>query len=141
MNGASWYNVTHHSIKLTGATDASSSGWGGIVRGPFKSFSVLKAAAGFPTKWIDVHINLKEIFALHEVLRLLMAQSPDHMSGATLLTVDVGHTPMFHAFRKGRARDERMHDLIKSLSGYKSTLITLSSQSGCAPQTTKTRTI
>ena len=42
MNGASWYDATHHSIKLTGATDASSSGWGGIVRGHFKSFSVLR---------------------------------------------------------------------------------------------------
>ena len=40
MNRASWYDATHHSIKLRGATDASSSGWGGIVRGPFKSFSV-----------------------------------------------------------------------------------------------------
>ena len=33
MNGASWYDAIHHSLKLTGATDASSSGWGGIVRG------------------------------------------------------------------------------------------------------------
>ena len=32
MNGASWYDATYHSIKLTGATDASSSVWGGIVR-------------------------------------------------------------------------------------------------------------
>ena len=29
--------------------------------------------------------------------------------------VYVDNTTMFHAFRKGRARDERMHDLIKSL--------------------------
>ena len=79
MNGASWYDATHHSIKLTGATDASSSGWGGIVRGPFKSFSVFKAAADFPAEWIDVHINVKETFALHEVLRLLVAQHPDHL--------------------------------------------------------------
>ena len=114
MNGASWYDATHHSIKLTGATDASSSGWGGIVQGPFKSISVFKAAADFPAEWIDVHINVKETFALHEVLRLLVAQYPDHLSGTTLV-VDVDNTTMFHAFRKGRARDERMHDLIKSL--------------------------
>ena len=114
MNGASWYDATHHSIKLTGATDASSSGWGGIVRGPFKSFSVFKAAADFPAEWIDVHINVKETFALHEVLRLLVAQHPDHLRGTTLV-VDVDNTTMFHAFRKGRARNERMHDLIKSL--------------------------
>ena len=29
--------------------------------------------------------------------------------------VDVDNTTMFHAFRKGRASDERMHDLIKFL--------------------------
>ena len=85
MNGASWHDATHHLIKLTGATDASSSGWGGISRGPFKSFVVLKAAKYFPVEWIDVHINVKETFALHEVLRLLVAQYPDHLSGTTLV--------------------------------------------------------
>ena len=50
MNGAPWYDATHHSIKLTGATDASPSGWGGIVREPFKSVSVFKAAADFPAE-------------------------------------------------------------------------------------------
>ena len=73
--------------------------------GPFKSFSVFKAAADFPAEWIDVHINVKETFALHEVLRLLVAQYPDHLSGTTLV-VYVDNTTMFHAFRKGRARDE-----------------------------------
>ena len=77
------------------------------------SFSVFQAAAGFPAEWIDVHINVKETFALHEILRLLVAQYPDHLSGTTLV-VDIDNT-MFHAFRKGRARDERMCDLIKSL--------------------------
>ena len=114
MNGASWYDVTHHLIKLAGATNASLSGWGGIVRGPFKYFSVFKAAADFPAEWIDVHINVEETFALHEVLRLLVAQYPNHLSGTTLV-VDADNTTMFHAFRKSRAGDERMHDLIKSL--------------------------
>ena len=114
MNGASWYDATHHSIKLTGVTDASSSGWGGIVRGPFKSFSALMEVADLPAELIDEHINVKETFALHEVLRLLVTQYPDHLSSTTLV-VDVDNTTMFHAFRKGRARDKRMHDLIKSL--------------------------
>ena len=57
---------------------------------------------------------MKETFALHEGLRLLVAQYPDHLSGTTLV-VDVDNTTMVHAFRKGRARDERMHDLIKPL--------------------------
>ena len=57
---------------------------------------------------------MKETFALHEVLRLLVAQYPDHLSGTTLV-VDVDNTTIFHSLRKGHARDERMHDLIKSL--------------------------
>ena len=115
MNGASWYDATHHLLKLTGATDVSLNGWGGIVRGPFKYFNVFKAAADFPAEWIDVHINVEEIFALHEILRLLVAQYPDHLSGTTLV-VDIDNTTMFHAFRKGREGDEHMDDLIKSLS-------------------------
>ena len=114
MNGASWYDATHHLIKLTAATDASSSGWGGIVREPFKSFSVFKAPAGFPAEWIDVHKSMKETFALHDILRLLVTQSPDHLSGTTSV-VEVENTTMFDAFRKSRAGDEQMHDLIKSL--------------------------
>ena len=43
-----------------------------------------------------LHINVKETFALHEVLRLLVAQYPDHSSGTTLV-VDVDNTTMFHA--------------------------------------------
>ena len=58
---------------------------------------------------MDVHINVKETFALHEVLRLLVAQYPDHLSGTTLV-VDVDNTTMFHAFRKGRA-NARLHQV------------------------------
>ena len=73
MNGVSWYDPTHNLPKLTGATDASSSGWSKIVRGPSKSFYVFKAASDFPVGWTDVHFNVKETFALHKVLRLLVA--------------------------------------------------------------------
>ena len=40
---------------------------------------------------------------------------PLELSGTTLV-VDLDNTTVFHAFRKGRAGDERMHDLIKPLS-------------------------
>ena len=63
---------------------------------------------------MGVHINVKETFALHEVLRLLVAQYPDRLSGTTL-ELNVGNTTMFHAFRKGRAGDECMREPIKSL--------------------------
>ena len=99
MNGASWYDATHNSLKLTGATDASSSGWGGIVWGPFKYFNVFKQAAGFSAELTDVHINVKETVALHEVLRLLVAQYPDHLSGITLV-LDVDNTQSFTLLEK-----------------------------------------
>ena len=57
---------------------------------------------------------MKGAFAVHEVSPLLVAQYPDHLSGPTFV-VDVDNTTMFHAFRKGRAGDERLHDLINSL--------------------------
>ena len=140
MNGPSWYDATHQSIKITGATDASSNGCGGIFRRPFKFFSVFKvaaefnAAADFPAEWTDdVHINVKETFALHKALRLIGEQYPDHLSGAALV-VDVDNTTLFHAFRKGRAGDERMHDFVKPLFRLQVVLTSLSSISGCAPQ-------
>ena len=34
MNGASWYRAAHQVLTLYGATDASSSGWGGLIRSP-----------------------------------------------------------------------------------------------------------
>ena len=43
-----------------------------------------------------------------------MAQYPDHLSGTTLVVDVDNNTTMFHALRKGRAGDERMHNLIKS---------------------------
>ena len=73
MNGAFGYDPTHHSIAITGATDASSQGWGGVVRSPLLvSAKVFRATADFPPDLAQVHINIKETFALHEVLRLLV---------------------------------------------------------------------
>ena len=33
MNGASWYDSAHHPLPTTGASDASSSSWAGVVHG------------------------------------------------------------------------------------------------------------
>ena len=77
-------------------------------------FKVFKTAIEFTAEWIGVHFNAKGTFALHEVLRLIVDQYQDRLSGITLV-VDVDNTTMFHAFRKGRAGDERMRDLIKPL--------------------------
>ena len=48
MNGAPWYDATRHVLAISGATDASFQAWGGLIRGPYGTFSVFKAAADFP---------------------------------------------------------------------------------------------
>ena len=68
MNGASWYDPGHHSIAITGATDASSQRWGGVIWSPHESAKEFSAAADFPPDFAQAHINTKETFALHEVL-------------------------------------------------------------------------
>ena len=114
MNGASWYDAAHHALSISGATDASSTGWGGVVRGPSGSVEVFRAAADFPTEWLRSHINVKETFALYEVLRLLVEAHPDFLRASTV-TMDVDNKTMFHSVQKGRAKNERMHDLVCKL--------------------------
>ena len=48
LNGAPSYDATRHLLTISGATDASSQAWGGLIRAPFGAFSVFKAAADFP---------------------------------------------------------------------------------------------
>ena len=76
LKGAPWYNATRHVLTISGTTGASSQAWGGLIRGPFGVFSVFKAAADFPAAWHKAHINVKETFALHEVLKLATTTHP-----------------------------------------------------------------
>lgn len=46
FNGALWYRAEHKMLTLTGATDASSSRWGGLTRSP--GCDVFKAGGDFP---------------------------------------------------------------------------------------------
>ena len=62
LNGAPWYDATWHILTISGATDASSQAWGGLIRGPFGAFSVFKAAADFSVAWHNAHSNVKETF-------------------------------------------------------------------------------
>ena len=77
MNGASWYDLAHHPLSTTGASDASSSSWAGVVHGTPGSGEVFRAAADFTAEWVSSHINVKETFALYEVLRPLVEARPD----------------------------------------------------------------
>ena len=114
MNGASWYDPTHHSVAITGTTDESSQGWGGVVRSPHISAKEFRAAADFPPDFAQAHINIKETFALHKMLRLLVDDQPEYLRGSTA-TIDVDNTTMFYSVRNGRANDERMHRLVCQL--------------------------
>lgn len=46
MNGAAWFQAQHRVFAASGATDASSSGWGGVMRGPDQV--LVEAVADFP---------------------------------------------------------------------------------------------
>ena len=114
INGASWYDSAHHPLTITGATDASSSSWAGVVRGTPGSGEVFRAAADFPAEWVSSHINVKETFALYEVLRLLVKARPDFLRASTT-TMDADNKAMFYAVQKGRAPNEQMHKLVRKL--------------------------
>ena len=59
MNGTSWYDPSHRTITITGATDTSSYGSGGVVQSPPAFSKVFRAAAGFPPDLAHAHINIK----------------------------------------------------------------------------------
>ena len=139
LNGAPWYDATRYVLTISGATDASSQAWGGLIRGPFGTFSVFKAAADFPAAWHNAHINVKETLALHEVLKLVTTTHPGCLKGSTAV-VDVDNKPMHDAFKKGRSRNTQAHDLITKLfwlqvkedfTGTRRPTTLLRSSSGC----------
>ena len=111
---APWYDATQHVLIISAATDASSRGWGGLIRGLFGAFFVFKAAADIPAAWHNAPINVKETFALHEVLKLATTTHSGCLKGSTAV-VDVDNKPMHDAFKKGRSRNTQTHDLITKL--------------------------
>ena len=112
MNGAPWYRAAHHVISLNGATDASSGGWGGLVRGP--ESVVFEAAGDFPDEWSSCHINVQEAYALLETLNLFCAARPLQLAGSKVV-IDVDNKTLYYAFRRGKAKESRMHDIIVQL--------------------------
>ena len=114
LNGAPWYDATQHVLTISGAKDASSQAWGGLIRGPFGASSVFKAAADLPAAWHNAHINVKETFAPHEVLKLATTTHPGCLKGSTAV-VDVDNKPMHDTFKKGCSRNKQTHDLIMKL--------------------------
>ena len=99
--------------RFTGAPDASSEGWRGVVRSPLVSSKIFLVAEFLPDL-AHVHISIKDTFALHKVLGLLVNDQPGYLRGRTA-TINVGNTPMCDSVRKGRAKDEHMRGIICQL--------------------------
>ena len=70
-----------------------------MVRGTPGSGEAFRNAADFPTEWVSSHINMKEIFALYEVLRFLVEARPD-------CTMDIDNKAIFYAQQNVRAPNE-----------------------------------
>ena len=75
---------------------------------------VFGAAADFSPDLAQAHINIKQTFALHEVLRLLVDDQPEYLRGS-IATIDIDNTTMFYSVRKGRAKDSYMHHIVCQL--------------------------
>ena len=114
LNGAPWYDATRHVLTISGATDALSQAWNGLIRGPFGAFSAFKAAANFPAAWHNAHINVKETSLLHEILKLATTTHPGCLKGSTAV-VDVDNRTTHDAFKKGRSWNTQTNDLITKL--------------------------
>ena len=90
LNGVPWFDSTRHVLTITGVIDASFQASGGMIRAPVGAFSIFRAAADFPAAWHNAHINVKETFALHEILKLETTTHPGCLKGSTAV-VDVNN--------------------------------------------------
>ena len=98
------YRAEHTMVTLTGATDASSSGWGGLIGSPGRE--VFRAGGDFPVDMTSTHINLQEGYALQQTLEMY-SYCADHsaqIAGSTLGSgIDI---KVFHdSFKRGRAKN------------------------------------
>lgn len=84
MNGASSYDVAITPSPYHGVIDASSTRWWGVVPGPSDLKEVLRAAEDILATRVPSHINVKETFALYEVLRLLVKARLDFLRVSTI---------------------------------------------------------
>ena len=110
LNRAPWHDDTQHVPTIAGATDASPQAWGGLIRRPFGTISLFRAAANFSVERYNAHINNKETFALHEVLKLTTTIHPSCLKGSTAVD-DADNGAMHDACEKERPRNAQTHDL------------------------------
>ena len=107
-----WNKERHFDVQTTPLnSDASSNQWGGVVglpEGPFE------AGGGFPDGWLPKHINLKEMFALLELLKECCRVHPGVLRRAQLVA-GVDSTAVVGSFNKGRARNPVAHKMLIDL--------------------------
>ena len=84
----------------------------------FGAFSVFKTAADFPAEWHNAHINAKEMFALHDALKLATTTHPGCLKEGTVV-VDVDNKIMHDTLRKGVHETHMPTTLLPSSSGFK----------------------
>ena len=112
LNRAPWHDATRRVPTITGPTDASPQAWGGLIRRPFGTVSLFRAAADVLAERYNAHINVKETFALHEVLKPATTTHPSYLKESTAVN-DVDNKAMHDACKKERSRNAQTHDLIE----------------------------
>ena len=114
LNRALWHDATRLVLTIKEAIDASSQALGGLIRGAFSTISLFRAAADVPAERYNTHINVKETFAPHEVLKLATTTYPGCLKGSTAVN-DADNEAMHDACKEKRSRNAQTHDLITKL--------------------------
>lgn len=92
-----WQRARHFAARITsGASDASSVAWGGVLYSPDGPF---QAGGVFPPQWLATHINQKEIYALYHLLHQFCSSHPEVLGRAQVL-MDVGSQAIRGAFTR-----------------------------------------
>ena len=99
-------------VTVTGATDASSGGWGSLIRNPGRE--VFRAGADLLVELASTHINLQEAYALQQTLEMYCADHSAQIAGSTLVS-DIDNKVFHDSFKRGRAKDTLMHKMIVDL--------------------------
>ena len=115
QNRTPWHDATRQVPTIIGATDTSPQAWGGLAMRPFGTVSLSRAAADFLTERYNAHINVKETFALHEVLKLIATMThPGCLKGSTVVD-DADNKAMHDACKKECSQNAQSHDLSKKI--------------------------
>lgn len=109
MNGGAWYTARHQNLTVVWASDASSRGWGGLIRCPGEE--VFHVAGDFPDGWTTQHINDQEAYAIKQ---LLVVSTTTLVQGSTLV-VDVDYQALFYAMKNGKSSDTCLHEIVTEL--------------------------